>query len=158
MTRTWQDNPKVTLQTQYGPVEAVWTDAGHVSVHTDAHHNDDLPAITYRGQDYFVHFHLYAKDNWGEGPEIYSSVTKRGMSFSHNDAAPTYRAAIREAVIEAVREYTCTNPEILVAAERAHVNNELLDAEKEEEKAAIALKTAKAKVRELRKREAKLAS
>lgn len=154
MARQWQKYPVIRIMTRLGPVEAAFTDADHVSVSTDAHHNDNLPGISFAGQEFLVHFHLYRSRDWDEDPKGYSSVSKRGRIGVN--AAPSHRAKIKEEIREAVREFVAAHPHVLHDAAVSDVNNDILGAEEDLAKLEAEIAPVQAKLRELRNQEAAL--
>jgi hypothetical protein len=131
-TRKWIKSPEVKLTTAYGPIVATFTSAEHVSCRTDAYVNDDSPALTYRGEDYLAHVHLYAElanlEPWSPQPGDRAHITRRRNSA---DAPRTYADAMIKAITEVVRKHVSDDPDVLRRAEYATANNNLLRLEKE---------------------------
>lgn len=144
--RSYIKYPHVPLTTEYGPAVAAFTDAGHVSVGTDgAHINDDNPCLTFRGQEYLVHVHLYVSLGWDVKPGDHVSIQRRPQ---WTDAPRTHRDKIVAAIASAVRAYLAEHPETLREAEYASANNELLALEGERRKAAEELAQLDARIAE----------
>lgn len=141
----WQQYPRdIIVSTPLGDVSCAFTDAGHVSVTTDAHVNDSRPTVQYRGRDYLIHLHLYASRDWSIDPAGHTSVKSRD---NWSDAPRTYRQAIIDTVSASVREYALSHPDILRAAEYADASNEVERLEKEASEASARLKALRAQLK-----------
>jgi len=90
-----------------GSVRIAFTGAGRAYVATRAHNNDDAPAVVVRGKSYLVtlHFVRQADGTWTEHKHNSSyNVSPRGSYDPFKAAAPTIRAAIVAALLNALTE------------------------------------------------------
>lgn len=156
MSQKWIANPKVTgVEVNHGEgknvvtgvVEISFTDYGRAFVDVRAHHNDTLPAVTYRDREYLASIHAVRNADTGEWsqwePENYD-VKARGAIGSGGYAPPTVRAAITAAMVDAVaRTWT---PEYDRQAAYAHAAQELNRIEPDREKLAAELAAMDAKI------------
>lgn len=158
----WVKSPEVQAIVEHGkgksvvsgPVRIVFTDADSAFITTVAHHNDDLPALTFREIDWLAseHFRRTADGSW-EPVDPHSSygVTARG-SFMGKDTPPTYRAAIIEAMRATVA--ATWTPELAKQAAYASAMQALRGAVEDQEKARTALAEINAHVKALRSKAA----
>lgn len=88
-----------------GTVKIAFTDYGRVHVTTDAHVNDNAPAVTYRGTEYLISLHATRNDDgsWSEYQPEPWDVRKR-HAWPDGYAAKTYRQAIVTALLTVVAE------------------------------------------------------
>lgn len=154
----WVENPVVRTNVEHGkgksvvrgPVRIAFTDADTAFITTEAHHNDDLPALTFRDTEWLAseHFRRAADGTWAPtNPHSKYGVSRRG-SFSSDDTPRTYRAAIIDAMRAAV-EATWT-PELARQAAYASAMQALHSALGEQHKARTVLAEIDARVRGLR--------
>jgi hypothetical protein len=151
------DSPKTVLDTKHGKVRVtfvrstwIYAEAGDES--GQAHINDDKPALIYRNEEYIGSVSFSVTDSrLGDAERV--SLSRRA---NWTDAPRTYAAAMVAAVREAVQTFIDEYPEVLVEADRADINNDLLRALESEHKAREALDAASAEVERLRKRLASL--
>lgn len=127
---TWQQYPKgISIETRFGPISLSITEADHIYAATE---NDTRWTVN-GGSVYGISAHLYARDG-GFKIGITDSWDDRYHSlYGHRDLG---RVTFRDGITEKQREVITTelelaitgwayaNPEILTAAQRAHVNNE----------------------------------
>lgn len=137
MVVTMPEDGKVT------GVFRMWTRGdGSIGARTDAHINDDKVALTYRGEDYLIHYEYKRVD----GEVVDNADTawrgKATRRSTWSDAPPSYDAAIREAVGRAIAEHW--TPEFEREGLEADVAQNLSSLEREERETA-------AKLRDLRK-------
>lgn len=153
----WLAYPTImNVPTALGSVNLAFTDGSHVHVSTDAHINDDVPTVRYRGTDYLVSVHLYAEHGWGPNPDpsmAYQVHLKRRPQW--DDASRTARAAIVEVLSSAVRQYVADHPDVLRQAEYADANNDADRTEGKITELAAELKTLRTELRKQRARQAR---
>lgn len=142
----WIAGPTATVKTKLGPVRLAFTglsESGqaHVHVSTQAHHNDDLPALTFRRKEFLVSVHLYASgEGWTERDErgLHGAfISRRGdcgsrCNVSHADA-PTIYDALVSACSEAVGAFVLEHGEVIGQARAAQVAQQLNRLEQEHE-------------------------
>lgn len=128
----WIPYPQVTAALAHGAGKSAITGTLHIAftgtgtayvTTAGAHHNDDNPAVTYRGAQWLVGVHLQrgADGVWAETHHSRrGGITRRGRLA---DAPHTYRAAIRDAVIAATAGLW--TPELDRAAAYAHAAQRL---------------------------------
>lgn len=128
----WIASPVVTLDTKLGPVQATFC-GDYVSVRTDAHVNDNKPALTWRGNDYLVHFFLFEDKDWGVGDDRHHShVTQRAnWNEKHRFQTPTLFDALEGACIEAVKAHIAEHPEVVAEGKVAKITQDLSSAERD---------------------------
>lgn len=117
------DYPIIKVTTPLGPVSLAFTNGGHVHVRTDAHLNDDAPAITFRGQEFLVSLNLYAETGW---------TIRQEDGAPHVTNRKTWRDATRfqtEQIVKTlsayVSAYVQANPGVLIDANRVDFANDL---------------------------------
>jgi hypothetical protein len=109
----WIKTPEQTVTLDHGTGKSVVTGQiriaflgnGHISVQTQAHRNDDAPAVTYRGKDYLVNlaFIRQADGTVTEHPyNTRQNVSPRRTSDPFAAAPKTIRAAIVAALRAAI--------------------------------------------------------
>lgn len=137
LTITLPDDGKVT-----GAVTAYLTRADHASVRTEgAHVNDENLAVTYRGEDFLVHVHVFrgADGTWSLGADDTPHVTRRE---SWSDAPPSYARAVVDAIVHAADAALSVSPELVERAAYADAVRTTADALEElakldEQRAAV---------------------
>lgn len=148
----WVKSPEVTVELNHGKgakavtgqVRVTVNRPGYAFVGTQAHNNDDAPAVTVRGKDYLVNLHFVqqADGSWAEHPDNRpQSVSPRGLNYRWDAAAaPTIRAAVVAAALAALAEHA---PAMAGQAAAAHAAQQLsgstgLEAKIEELRAQLA--------------------
>lgn len=128
----WIASPVVTLDTKLGPVQVTFC-GDYVSARTDAHVNDDKPALTWRGNDYLVHFFLFEDKDWGVGDDSHhSSITLRqNWETKYRFQTPTLFDVLELAVVEAVQAYVAEHPETVAEGKVAKITQDLSSAERD---------------------------
>lgn len=138
----WIASPAVTLNTAYGLVRAAFTRSTHVAVSVQAHHNDNLPALTYRGTDYIGMVHLFAGEpgeRWAIRDLSDVSLSKRGNYGNNADAPRTHRDALVSALTDAVMAYISDDPDVLRQADYSHAAQLLHSLEQDQVEAQTTL-------------------
>ena len=136
MAREWQDYIGGTLETPFGPMDFALTEGSHVSIHAGGSSNKS-PEIIVNGVPYYTHLHLHLMGDgaWGERPaDVGRIYMSRGMGKDASDAAKRKATAgITEAWVDFIS--MGSNPSLLNEAEARHINNKIMDVEKEAEEA-----------------------
>lgn len=126
--RQWIKYPEIMLSTSVGEVRAAFTNGSHVAV--------DPKSVTYKGVEYVGMMHLYADGDSGPWTPREKTGDYLRRASDWKDAPRTYAAAIRAAMVDAVRAYVAEHPEVLRDAEYADANNALSRLEDERAEAA----------------------
>lgn len=107
----WINGPEISSITfehgqVAGTVRIAFTDYGRVFVSTDAHVNDDAPAVTFRGTEYLISLHATRSDDgsWSEYQPEPWDIRKRHV-WPDGYATPTYRQTIVSALLQVVSEH-----------------------------------------------------
>lgn len=130
-----------------GQFVVTWQGNGRAYVHTDAHVNDDKPAVNFRGESFLVSVHLTTNGESAASNEAYSSVTRRS---NWTPAPRTFREAVTDAVLKAVTE--AWTPEKDRAGVEADVAQNLHHLEPEREKLLEQLAEVDRKIAEQKER------
>lgn len=101
----WKPFPEETVHLPEGgkvtgKFEVVWQGNGRCFVRTDAHLNDDKPALNFRGESFLFSAHLVLSP--GTGQSVSSSHSHATRRSNWTDAPPSFHKAIEAAVTEAV--------------------------------------------------------
>jgi hypothetical protein len=78
----------------------------------NAHINDDLPALVFRGQDYIGSVHVERADDGTWGP-VSGHLVHWSKRPQWTDAPPTHAQALTHACAQAVQLYTDAYPDML---------------------------------------------
>lgn len=137
----WVKNPKVTLQTSLGPVEATFF-ADRVFIRTNAHINDDKPAITWREGEFLVSFNLWKFLGWRPKPdrEEHFSLSERKAPTQRN--RPLLQQAIVDACRNAMLDYAERNPDVFRQGAEAVIRRNMSEQAEEIRKAKEAYEKA----------------
>lgn len=131
-----------------GPARIAFTGAGRAYISTDgAHHNDDNPAITFRGRDWLVDVHAVRSPDgaWTEHDGRSSWAVKQRGAMGGKGAPDTFRTAIVSAMLETIADYW--TPEIDQLAAYANAAQSIGRAQEKVAEAARALAEAEEECR-----------
>jgi hypothetical protein len=163
-TIEWVRNPELrNVKVEHGKGKSIVTGVikllfqgeGRVFVTTEAHHNDDLPCIEYRGHEWLVtdHFIRHADGTCTVKDDDRWTVCRRGIFGGGENTPPTHRTAILDAIAATVaREWT---PELDRQGAYAEAMQGLSHAVREQQKARAKLAEIDEEVNVLRAKAAK---
>ncbi len=122
-----------------GVIDLRFLRAGRVMADTDAHINDDKPAVDFRGESFLVSiFAVRTEDgSWIADPDRDSHSVKVTRRQNWSPAPPTFERAIVSAVLATIAAHW--TPELGRAGEHAYAAQQLHGRERDREKAAQAL-------------------
>lgn len=158
--RTWLDAPSIAITTKLGPATLILTSGRTVYVDANKHSGSN-PAIglTVRGVRYGVSAHLVKIEGlWVLSSDRGNPYTGRADHAGWAQASTSARKAIEDAILDAVRTRLAT-PEgeaLLARAEFRSINNDLIRAEEEREKATRAVLAVNERLADLERRLAAL--
>lgn len=142
--------PNVLLPTEVGNVDVTFTDGTHVYATANTGSHYDRGDVAYRGKRYHVRLYLTLLESgrYAENDKQASEFTQV-ETYPSKAMPPTYRANVVEVIISATRAFITENPDVLVAAERNKLANDLKRAQRDERTAYDAYLTANHKLTEL---------
>ena len=143
MAREYTGYVNGVFETPFGPMHYAMTEGGHVSISAGGSGSGEPGPITVNRVEYYAHFHLFPGDDGTWSPRENRSnvyMTKKGMGADASDAAK--RKAV-DGVAAAWAEYIDENPALVLEAEAAYLNREIMNVEEKlEEKAKEAARPA----------------
>jgi hypothetical protein len=134
-----------------GVVRIAFTSTEHAHVSTEAHVNDDLAGLEYRGRGFLFSVHMYLRDGaWVLG-EYPVHGTRRD---SWSDATATEKKKLAEAALVAMAKIAETDQGkfAMVAGERWHAQIDLDSAQRKIDELTPKIKEARAELRKATKR------